>query len=103
MPAVAASMARVLKPGGRFLFFSYSAPDLLLPAVADSGGGGGSLSSPPAFGARSDRLWSDVDVRRLESLYLYVFRRVDEEDEGGEAGPPRHHWRGRKRKHQMRL
>ena len=73
------SMAKVLVPEGRFLFFSFSSPRKLLPmilpnqlAVSESGAyDGRRLDGGP---------WSRIEARRLQSLFLYCFEKTGRDD-----------------------
>ena len=84
---------------------------MLLPIVDDGGAGYGKFGSPSPTGARTRGLWSDVEVRRLESLFLYVLTRatdgrghhdVAESGKASRHGSRHGQYRRKRKKHQRR-
>jgi len=59
MKSIMKSVNRVLKVGKVFLFFSYSRPAFLLQDIKDENTNG--------------KIWSQIDVRELERIYIYKF------------------------------
>lgn len=58
------SVHRVLRPGGVFVFLSFSRPEFLLPKVVDSDY------------RRNRALWQDVQIQELSKIMLYKFQKV---------------------------
>lgn len=79
---VAHSVAACLKPGGKFIFLSYSSPEVLQPFTVGTAG------------SKLAALWSRApEARKLDSLYLYVLERnnqsfFEEDFAGGKDSPP---------------
>lgn len=63
------SVNRVLKPGGSFIFLSFSRPNFLLPKVL-------------SLDWRKEKLWDDIQVQELSHVMLYRFQKslVTDED-----------------------
>jgi ubiquinone/menaquinone biosynthesis C-methylase UbiE len=66
MRGILRSMSRVLKPGGSFVFLSFSRPEFLLPA----------LMKDEMQDIRR-RQWSNLQVHELEKILLYKIQKVN--------------------------
>jgi ubiquinone/menaquinone biosynthesis C-methylase UbiE len=66
--SVLSSVNRVLRPGGVFVFFSFSRPEFLLPQVVSS------------ERYRTSRpVWDSVEVQELSGIMLYRFQKAQKE------------------------
>jgi ubiquinone/menaquinone biosynthesis C-methylase UbiE len=73
------SVHRVLKPGGTFIFLSFSRPEFLLPkvAMAPSTGTMTTKSRSHRRGGSGDAnpLWENIQVQELPQILLYRFQK----------------------------
>jgi len=71
------AVRRVLKPGGIFATFSFSEPEFLLEQILfeNDGNGNGNGNRSYHERKRTRERWDDVEVRRLDSILLYRFRK----------------------------
>jgi len=77
IPKVSLAVASVLRPGGRFLCLSYSAPNMLAPLLLGGDQATGIGPGSSIGGGDGGGLWRSSEVRKLSSLYLYVLERGD--------------------------
>mmetsp|Transcript_30337 Transcript_30337/g.63531 ORF Transcript_30337/g.63531 Transcript_30337/m.63531 type:complete len:304 (+) Transcript_30337:309-1220(+) len=73
------TVSRVLKPGGSFVFFSFSRPEFILPKlmVFDEP----SLSSSGSDGSRRKHVpWKNIEVQQLPKILLYKMQKKEDSD-----------------------
>jgi ubiquinone/menaquinone biosynthesis C-methylase UbiE len=78
MVKISNTVNRVLRPGGSFVFFSFSRPEFFLPKLLISN------HSPPLQQGntrKTKRLWSNLEVHKLGKILLYKMEKV-----GGDEG-----------------
>jgi SAM-dependent methyltransferase len=89
------STARVLRPGGSFVFFSFSRPEFLLPRVLSLTNDDGRTlpyQDPTTTGPERDATdrrrrtkrrqpWADVRVHQLDNIMLYRMKKMDQEED----------------------
>lgn len=72
------SVHRVLRPGGNFVFLSFSRPEFLLPKIVDSDY------------RRNRALWQDVQIHELPQIMVYKFKKAEDPNANrGPVKPPR--------------
>eukprot|EP00536_Pseudo-nitzschia_multiseries_P001495 jgi/Psemu1/234673/estExt_Genewise1.C_190093 len=66
------TISRVLRPGGWFVFFSFSRPEFLLPKLM--------MADELSVGNRREMAWKNVEVRQLSKILLYKMQKVEDSD-----------------------
>mmetsp|Transcript_3896 Transcript_3896/g.8399 ORF Transcript_3896/g.8399 Transcript_3896/m.8399 type:complete len:293 (-) Transcript_3896:255-1133(-) len=69
------TISRVLRPGGWFVFFSFSRPEFLLPKLMMS-------DEPSSTSVRMQKQmpWKNVEVRQLPKILLYKMQKIEDSD-----------------------
>lgn len=67
------TVSRVLRPGGTFVFFSFSRPEFILPKLLVS-----DESSRASLGIRKRMPWKDVEVQQLSKILLYKMKKIED-------------------------
>jgi len=69
------TVARVLRPGGSFVFFSFSRPEFILPKlmVSDS-------PSSSSQGIQKRMPWTNIEVQQLPKILLYKMEKIEDND-----------------------
>jgi ubiquinone/menaquinone biosynthesis C-methylase UbiE len=70
LPKILKSISRVLKPGGSFVFFSFSRPEYILPR----------LMVDEMHDIRK-RQWVDLQVHQLDKILLYKMKKINLDDD----------------------
>jgi SAM-dependent methyltransferase len=98
MGKIADTVNRVLRPGGSFVFFSFSRPEFFLPKLLVSN----QSRHQPGHPRKTKRQWKGLEVHELGKILLYRMEKVGEDDgyQGGDHKPlrVRHHSGKRKSK-----
>jgi len=66
------TISRILRPGGSFVFFSFSRPEFILPKLM--------VPDESSFGIREQISWKNIEVRQLPNILLYRLEKIDDSD-----------------------
>lgn len=77
MVKISNTVNRVLRPGGSFVFFSFSRPEFFLPKLLLSNH---SRSLQQGHERKTKRLWSNLEVHELGKILLYRMQKVGGDD-----------------------
>lgn len=69
------TVSRVLRPGGSFVFFSFSRPEFLLPKLMMI-----DKASLSRLGIRKRTPWKNLEVQQLPKILLYRMQKREESD-----------------------
>ena len=69
------TISRVLRPGGSFVFFSFSRPEFLLPKLMMS-----DEPSSASGGVRRRMPWKNIEVQQLPKILLYKMQKIEDSD-----------------------
>jgi len=69
------TVSRVLRPGGSFVFFSFSRPEFILPKLMVSDG-----PSSTSGGIRRRMPWKNIEVQQLPKILLYKMQKIEDRD-----------------------
>jgi len=72
------TISRVLKPGGSFVFFSFSQPEFILPKLLmyDEP----SSTSSASIDVRRRMPWKNIEVQQLPGILLYKMQKIEDSD-----------------------
>lgn len=63
---------RVLRPGGSFVFFSFSRPEFLIPKLM--------MLDEPSIDIHRQIPWVNIEVQQLPKILLYKLQKADDSD-----------------------
>lgn len=69
------TVSRVLRPGGSFVFFSFSRPEFILPKLMVS-----ERSSSASQGVQRRMPWTNIEVQQLPKILLYKMQKIEDSD-----------------------
>ena len=72
------TVARVLRPGGSFVFFSFSRPEFILPKLMVS-----DKPSSSSQGIQKRMPWTNIEVQQLPKILLYKMEKIEDNDHAG--------------------